>query len=366
MYGSLSDALLGVPLSRQPPEPGVSATQPIAAPLGEKSNTQTDKPNTRYFLRSQVPRQYLPAQPTGPKVLAAQPLAAPLGEIPFSPRSQPPPQNLPNLPVPIPTAAYLSLAAFPAVPLQSPQHLLLVLDLNGTLLHRRHASPNYTARPFLAEFLAYCFANHSLLIWSSATPSNVKIICGNLFQPEQRSALLGEWGRDTLDLTAEQYITKIQVYKRLDRIWEHPILSATHPLAHQGHRWCQQNTLLIDDSAMKASAQPHNLVQIPEFFKGLRDKSKSKRSRTKVSRFTLEQVVEYLEEARRWGDVSAFSRGKPFKVNSEWGWDQKIMNPVMAATEAARLASGGKDEDVQEQDEDSDEDEDPWGGVRLD
>lgn len=89
--------------------------------------------------------------------------------------------SLQHLPAPAPDAPYLSLASIPPVPLQTPQRLLLVLDLNGTLIHRPRRASNYHPRPFLHEFLAYCLANHSLLVWSSAIPSNVSAICAKLF-----------------------------------------------------------------------------------------------------------------------------------------------------------------------------------------
>ena len=54
-----------------------------------------------------------------------------------------------RLPVPIPSSTCLNNAHAIPNPLPSPQRLLLVLDLNGTLLHRSRASQNYTPRPLL-------------------------------------------------------------------------------------------------------------------------------------------------------------------------------------------------------------------------
>ena len=116
-----------------------------------------------------------------------------------------------RLPVPIPTLTYLNIAHATPNLLLSPQRLLLVLDLNGTLLHRSRASQNYVPRPCLHEFLQYAFANHSLLVWSSAQPFNVKGVCTRLFSQDQREMLLGEWGRDTLGLTSTEYKFKVYV-----------------------------------------------------------------------------------------------------------------------------------------------------------
>lgn len=216
------------------------------------------------------------------------------------------------LPAPTPTPAYLSQASLAPNLLPTPQRLLLILDLNGTLLYRSKSSSGYRPRPSLQPFLDYCVTNHSVLIWSSATPHNVTAICSNLFTARQRQQLLGEWGRDTLDLTKEQYRDKVQVYKRLDRIWEGRALRDAHPNHASGERWSQANTLLLDDSATKAQGQPHNLVEMPEYTKsGQTDKGKE----------VLGQVVGYLEEARQYRDVSAFVKMRPFKVDAGWKWD---------------------------------------------
>ena len=227
------------------------------------------------------------------------------------------------LPVPIPTKAYLSLASRPAIRVQRPQCLLLILDLNGTLLYRKFRSPSYTPRLFLPQFLDYCLSNHNVLIWSSATPANVSAICARLFTPAQRAQLLGEWARDTLGLTPAQYVEKTQVYKRLDRIWADEMIQREHHWFDLGGRWTQHNTLLLDDSILKASAQPHNLVQMPEFT----------RTGDKQAGFDiLGQVTSYLQEARMWDNVSSFVKSSRFEADKGWGWDWSKMRSLNGAT----------------------------------
>ena len=238
------------------------------------------------------------------------------------------------LSAPTPTSQYLHLANLPPKSLVEPQRLLLVLDLNGTLLYRNKASSSYRPRNSLNPFLEYCLTNHSVLIWSSATPTNVEGVCKKLFNPRQRLQLLGEWGRDTLDLTSEEYYQKCQVYKRLERIWEGRALRDSHPDHASGGKWSQANTLLLDDSATKAQAQPHNLVELPEF---------TRNAQLEKGKDILGQVVAYLEEARMWKDVSAFAKRKKFTVDGGWAWDWDAGRNV-----------GDDDEDDQED-----------GGVRL-
>ncbi|KAL8805914.1 MAG: hypothetical protein Q9182_001695 [Xanthomendoza sp. 2 TL-2023] len=215
---------------------------------------------------------------------------------------------------PKPDTSYIAQSAVATTKLSFPQPLLLVLDLNGTLLFRSRASAAYKPRPFLEPFLTHCISTYHVMIWSSATPQNVTSICSRIFKPGQRQMLLGEWARDTLDLTPEQYQAKVQVFKRLDRIWNIDRIQRTHPDFGKGQRWGQWNTLLLDDSVLKSSAQPYNAVVVPEF-------TKEGIAREARGPDILSQVVAYLETARTFGDVSSFVRQQPFQVNDSWRWD---------------------------------------------
>ncbi|KAL8723445.1 MAG: hypothetical protein Q9225_000276 [Loekoesia sp. 1 TL-2023] len=250
-------------------------------------------------------------------------------------RSSSPGYTVKPPPTPIPDAAYITQSTIPATKLPSPQPLLLVLDLNGTLLYRPKSSTAYKPRPSLQSFLAHCVSNYQVLVWSSATPPNVTAICSKIFTPGQRKLLLGEWGRDTLDLTPQQYNAKVQVYKRLDRIWVHDRIQRAHPDFASGGRWSQKNTLLLDDSALKSSAQPYNGVVVPEFVRG---GGKEQKDGTEV----LGQVVAYLEMARTFDNVSSFVRKRPFRVNEGWKWDWDLKGPpVVDLTGESDEETGG-------------------------
>ena len=233
-----------------------------------------------------------------------------------------PSQSVKDPPTPIPAATYLQRAAIPARKLSTPQSLLLILDLNGTLLWRPRGSQIYTPRPSLAAFLAHCVTNYSVLIWSSATLVNVSGLCSKIFTPEQRQCLLGEWARDTLDLNTKQFNAKVQVYKRLNRVWRDEAIQKAHPRSITGGRWRQDNTLLLDDSRLKASAEPHNAVVLPEFVK---DGGEVDGSGDEV----LAQVVAYLEMARRVDNVSSFVKKHPFRIDAGWKWDWATGKPAM-------------------------------------
>jgi hypothetical protein len=163
------------------------------------------------------------------------------------------------------TGKYLKNAGKAPEPIDSPKKLLVILDLNGTLLVRPNSRGNpksFKLRPGVTHLLDYLFTNHVVMVYSSARPENVTVIVNKLFHPTQRAQLAGIWARDKLDLNKVQYYAKVQVYKKLDKIWADPTIQAS---AQSGQKWNQTNTVLVDDSHLKALAQPHNLVQVTEF-----------------------------------------------------------------------------------------------------
>lgn len=102
------------------------------------------------------------------------------------------------------------------------------------------------------------------------------------------------------------------MYKRLQKVWDEDFIQRQYP-AVQNHirapgrvehstdlRWDQTNTVLIDDSRLKAAAQPYNLIEIPEFV----DKNEQQREGPPV----LDDVTRMLEILSYQGDVSRFLR----------------------------------------------------------
>ena len=237
---------------------------------------QSQSSNHRYPLRSRQSRQRSPLH-----ISANTPIPTiESGFIPLStsahltPSSLPPRvtnrrsySQTPNVKPPkrpTATAKYLKAAGRLPETIDSPKKLLVVLDLNGTLLVRpkRWDPKSFKLRPGVTGLLEYLFANHAVMVYSSARPANVIAIVEKLFHPKYRSQLAGIWARDKLELNKEQYDAKVQVYKKLDKIWNDPNIQAS---AGPGQKWNQTNTVLVDDSHVKAAAQPHNLVQVPEF-----------------------------------------------------------------------------------------------------
>ena len=119
-------------------------------------------------------------------------------------------------------------------------------------------------RPGAPKLLEYLFVNHVVMVYTSGQPHNAEKIARRLFSAEQYDQLAAVWARDKLDLTTAQYKDKVQVYKKLDKIWNTTEIQASFLPAGQG-RWDQTNTILVDDSHLKAFQEPHNLLQVPEF-----------------------------------------------------------------------------------------------------
>jgi hypothetical protein len=227
------------------------------------------------------------------------------------------------LPHPKPTASYLEQANLPPRRLSSPKKLLIVLDLNGTLLLRSNRGSKYTPRPHVPEFLAYCLDHHALIIWSSARPHNVTAMVAQLFTTEQHAKLVKIWSREHLRL-GKHFEAKVQVYKQLTWLWEDPEVQASFPTPTdkpfsvedgwkeaQPAKWDQSNTVLLDDSVDKAASEPHNLVQVDEFTKETKFDSDD----------VLGRVVAYLEDLKWEADVSATMRERPFVCGNGDGWD---------------------------------------------
>lgn len=210
--------------------------------------------------------------------------------------------------IPNPTPAYLARASFLPKRRAEPGPLLVVIDLNGTVLHRpdRRRSHNFRRRPHTDRFVRYCVETFWVVFWSSARPENVRLMVETLVSPEQLDKVVAVWGRDRFGLTPDDYNARTQCYKRLTALWDDPAVRASFPAdrpGYEGKCWDQGNTVLIDDSVEKARSEPHNAITIPEFA-GDVDESLD----------ILPKVHDYLNELCFQEDVSTYVRASPFKM----------------------------------------------------
>lgn len=133
-----------------------------------------------------------------------------------------------------PSPEYVTTSNDPSHLLDDPvsSRKLLVLDLNGTLLHRsphsRKSAPRYPIpgqegfqprlrpvhpRPYLQSFKSYIFHPSTkewldVMVWSSAQPHSVNDMVNKCFYDDKRH-FVAVWARDTLGLPQHLYSTKI-------------------------------------------------------------------------------------------------------------------------------------------------------------
>lgn len=223
----------------------------------------------------------------------------------FPRRSTPRRHYAPAPPPPSPVArqAYLAQAHLQPEKLKEPQRLLVILDLNGTLMLKPdYRKPkDFHVRPGAYKLLEYLFANHTVMVYTSGQPHNAEIVARGLFSAAQYDELAAIWARDKLDLTPVQYRAKVQVYKKLDKIWANNEIQSSSFSPGTG-KWDQTNTILVDDSHLKALQEPHNLLQVPEFT-GKQNELK-KKDYVKREEQICQSLVMKLEVLKWQNDVS--------------------------------------------------------------
>jgi hypothetical protein len=201
---------------------------------------------------------------------------------------------------PIPHPAYMGASLISPSVLNISRPLLVILDLNGTLLYRKNKGSNFKPRPHLDEFLEYLFSNHVVMFWSSARPYNVISMCKQFFSPEQFQRVAAIWTRDNLRLSPAAYGANTQVYKQLSWVWSDANIQAKNPVPNT--YWDHSNTVLLDDSVEKSASEPYNLIRIDEF----------EARPDQLKEDVLPQVALYLDILRSQRDASAYIRRSPF------------------------------------------------------
>lgn len=166
-----------------------------------------------------------------------------------------------------PSPRYLELARAAPCWLDRPKNLLIISDLNGTLLVRDRDLNTSKNRPHVIRFLEYCFEHHYVAVWSSARRRNVHAMLAELFIPRQMSRLVAIWSRE--DSRLGEFINeRVQVYKQLRWFWDDPTVQAsacrprdldipgTKRSDPEPGEWDQSNVVLVDDSLEKADSEP--------------------------------------------------------------------------------------------------------------
>ncbi|KAK3701580.1 hypothetical protein LTR37_015434 [Vermiconidia calcicola] len=296
--------------SRNPPRvPQSDGMRPPSPPNEPGMRQYPNSPIIRAGIERTVNAH--PGKKTGSKP-GVKPQSSSAFQAPFDLPIRSSPGKLPHiqlLPRPKPTPHYVQQAMQDPEPRSHPRQLLVVVDLNGTLLFRKNRGSSFLARPKMKEFLRYILQNHKVMVWSSAQPENVRGMCDKLFTASQRDQLIAIWARDKLRLPPQALHQKVQVYKQLSWIWSDKSIGSTYP--DTAGVWSQADTVLIDDSMEKAASEPHNIIQLEEF------EGKAEQMEADV----LGQVVSYLEMLRWEKNVSAYMQWMPFAFDPEMKFD---------------------------------------------
>ncbi|KAK6541648.1 hypothetical protein TWF694_007443 [Orbilia ellipsospora] len=218
-----------------------------------------------------------------------------------------------KLPPPEPTPEYIDLANEPnkLLPAATHRRLLVVLDVNGTLLCRRvlpngcRDRLNPIKRRYLQSFLHYLFTEHDVAIFSSAMQNTVLHLLKGIIPHGDRDKILQIFTREDMGLPKELFRAKVSTFKRLSMIWDS--LKSSDPES----QFDQTNTVLIEDTPEKAASEPYNLIKISEYT-------------TETHRLgqdnTLAQVAGYLEVLRKYENVSSYIRKAPFQGHEKYSW----------------------------------------------
>ncbi|CAG8460626.1 10264_t:CDS:1 [Acaulospora colombiana] len=212
-----------------------------------------------------------------------------------------------------PSMKYMHTALIPSIKVEKSLPKLIVLDLNGTLIFRTCSDiEKAILRPYIKDFMDYIFSGgFSVMVWSSAQPKNVKKMVKATFGHHE-TKLIDVWTRDKFSLSFQQYHQKCLTIKDLEKVWKElnsdsslkPCLELRSESPNTSVVWDQTNTILIDDSLLKAQLQPFNSIHLLEF---------NERLAFSRNDSELKDVIPYLEKLRHQTNVSAYIRDFPYR-----------------------------------------------------
>ncbi|KAJ1302748.1 hypothetical protein OPQ81_003056 [Rhizoctonia solani] len=210
----------------------------------------------------------------------------------------------------------------PALPsLSAAKRCLLVLDLNGTLLHRRRTNSGHTShvyvRPYLGAFLQYLSHPSAFLdvaVWSSARRANVDFMVDRAWTGKKPDIVLA---REDMQLTDRQFNHNAQAQ------------------AENGVMHGPKDTILLDDSIHKARLQPNNHISLPTYGAAqLRADADALVSGSGSVDESLIAVVGILSELRTtrmaiddWTRTGRVWAGPGARLNMREMWDERIPPP---------------------------------------
>ncbi|GAA6036810.1 hypothetical protein JCM8097_003489 [Rhodosporidiobolus ruineniae] len=177
------------------------------------------------------------------------------------------------IPLDLPRQSYLRDLDEPSHTLPAPPQpkaRLLVSDLDNTLFGP--SGDGVVARPFLATFLKYIMHRdtpYNLAIWTFSgrqygiahlrqVGMGKYLFNSDSLSPKFKPELLALWGYEDSGFLRNGQMAAGQPLKDLDLMWD--FINVAH-----GEEYGPSNSLLVDDQAPNARAQPDSLVKAPVF-----------------------------------------------------------------------------------------------------
>jgi len=194
------------------------------------------------------------------------------------------------------------------MPPVSSDRILLILDLDETLIYASEAPLERAAdfrvadyhiycRPHLDEFLAVCGRHFDLAVWSSASDSYVELVVDRIFP--DRSRLKFVWGRSRATLRRSSRFDETDFFYDP---WDH--LNYLKPLSKVKRAgWPLERVLIVDDTPEKCLRNYGNAIY-PAPFDGSEDDIELKLLAGYLEQLKDEPNVRLIEK-RRWRERAA-------------------------------------------------------------
>jgi carboxy-terminal domain RNA polymerase II polypeptide A small phosphatase len=160
----------------------------------------------------------------------------------------------------------------------NPEKLLLILDIDETLIHatsKEISNINYDfkvfnyfvyKRPFLNEFLDYAFNNFKVAFWSSASDDYVEKIVHHIIDDKFNPEFV--WGRKRCTPIRNDLVDEYGYFNNNGFIY-YLFTKQLKKIKKRGFRL--ERTLIIDDTPSKITNSYGNAVYIDEFTGNLQD-----------------------------------------------------------------------------------------------
>ncbi|XP_050910458.1 uncharacterized protein LOC127125701 isoform X1 [Lathyrus oleraceus] len=213
-----------------------------------------------------------------------------------------------------------------------PKKKLLIMNLNGFLLHRVHVRDtkgipkSRTAdykyryfllfkRPFSEEFMKFCLERFEVGIWSSAMEHNIDCALRCAIGSSENK-LLFVWDQNKCtdsDFKSLENEKKPLFFKELKKVWSR---------VKKGGPYSASNTLLIDDKPYKALLNPPNTTIFTESYdaEDKHDKALDPKG----------ELCKYLKGLAEADDVQAYVKENCFGIpaitssHSDWSFYSRV------------------------------------------